>query len=124
MSDLLEQGLWISVIGLSILFIAMGLLFVVMMLLERLSRGLTRLVKQEEAGLTRDPTALEQAKNDEITAAITVAVAYLRGQDRGKSSLGSALEAGPGPWRLLGRVQQAPRRRPGHHNGETGHGLR
>ncbi|MDH3676046.1 MAG: OadG family protein, partial [Anaerolineae bacterium] len=73
MSDVLVQGLWISVIGLSTLFIAMGWLFVVMMLLERLSRGLTRPVKQEEAALTRDTTALEQAKNDEIAAAITVA---------------------------------------------------
>ena len=124
MSDLLEQGLWISVIGLSILFIAMGLLFVLMMLLERLTRGRTQPVIQKEAPLNRDTTALEQAKKDEIAAAIAVAVAYLRAQDRGKSSLGSTLEAGPGQWWLLGRVQQAPRRRPGHHSGESGHGLR
>jgi sodium pump decarboxylase gamma subunit len=123
MSDVLEQGLWISVIGLTILFIAMGLLFVLMMLLERLSRSRTQPVSQAEAAFTRDTTTPEQAKNDEIAAAITVAVAYLRGQERGKSSLGSSLETGPGQWWLQGRVRQAPRRRPGHHSGETGHGL-
>lgn len=121
MSDVLEQGLWISVIGLTILFIAMGLLYVLMMLLDRLSRGRTQPVTQAETALTGETTTPEQAKNDEIAAAITVAVAYLRGQERGKSSLGSTLEAGPGQWWLLGRLRQAPRRRPGHHSGETGH---
>ena len=75
MSDVLEQGLWISVIGMSILFIAMGLLFALMMLLERLTRGRAQAAIQEEAPPNRDTTALERAKHDEIAAAIAVAIA-------------------------------------------------
>ena len=124
MSDVLVQGLWISIIGMIILFMAMGLLCVLMILLDRLTRGRAHAASQEEAAVTTDTAAPEPVKTDEIAAAIAVSIAYLRSQDRGKSSLGSTLDTGVGPWWRPGRVQQAPRRRPEHHNGETGYGLR
>jgi Na+-transporting methylmalonyl-CoA/oxaloacetate decarboxylase gamma subunit len=103
MSEILWQGIWISIVGLGILFGAMGLLIVVMMLLERLSPG-------QPHGLPEAETIEDSDRTDreEVAAAIAVALAHLRAQAFSQDNLGSTLDAGPGQWWLAGRGGQSP----------------
>ena len=96
------QGLWITVMGMGLVFLALGILVLAMMALERLFRPRT-----EGAMATR--AAEEPSTEEEEIAAIAVALASLlrkkeaRVEDR---QLGSALGDGPGSWSVVGRGQQ------------------
>ena len=95
------QGLWITAMGMGLVFLALGLLVLAMMALERLFQPRT-----EKAMVTG---GAEEPSTEEEIAAIAVALASLlakkeaRVEDR---QLGSALGDGPGSWSVVGRGQQ------------------
>jgi sodium pump decarboxylase gamma subunit len=96
------HGLWITVVGMSLVFMALGILVLAMMALDRLFRP-----KAEEAmvtGATKEPSTEE-----EEIAAIAVALASLLTKKKvqvGNRQLGSTLGDGPGSWSVVGRGQQ------------------
>ena len=96
------QGLWITVVGMGLVFLALSLLVLAMIALERLFQP--RAEKAMVTGVTEEPSMEE-----EEIAAIAVALASLlvkkeaRVEDR---QLGSALGDGPGSWSVVGRGQQ------------------
>jgi Na+-transporting methylmalonyl-CoA/oxaloacetate decarboxylase gamma subunit len=103
------QGLVLLVVGMAALFAAMALLILAMVLLERIFRGRDLVPDKLEPGeavssLSRD------TEHEEVVAAIAVALAYLRSLELRQSGLGSALEAGHGPWWAGGRVQPSAAR--------------
>jgi Na+-transporting methylmalonyl-CoA/oxaloacetate decarboxylase gamma subunit len=95
------QGLWITVVGMSLVFLALGILVLAMMALERLFRP--------RVDGTMAPEAAEEPSTEEEIAAIAVALASLlkkkeaRAEDR---QLGSTLGDGSGSWSVVGRGQQ------------------
>ena len=110
MSDLIVQGLMISVIGISLTFLALGILILVMVLLDHFFRddkkvdaGQAEPVEQAASTL---PT--RQAADEEIVAAIAVALAQVRSFELCEAGLGSTLEAPSSRWWLVGRAQQSP----------------
>ncbi len=107
LSDIILQGLQLSAMGISLTFAALGLLIVAMIVLERLFR--TRELVPEERGPEETPvvsTLARDTEDEEIVAAITVALAHLRSLEICRGGLGTALEAGHGGWWMIGRVQQ------------------
>lgn len=119
MSDLLWQGLLISLTGLGLTFTVLGLLILTIILLERFSRSRSKPPEQE--AVTADTPARSPA-DEEVTAAIVAALAHLHALEGGRNALGSTLEAGPGAWWKMGRTHQqffSPLLR--QHHGETNH---
>ena len=96
------QGLWITVVGMGLVFLALGLLVLAMMALERLFRP--RAKEAMATGSTGEPSTEE----DEIVA-IAAALASLLTEKEAQAEdqqLGSALGDGPGSWSAVGRGQQ------------------
>lgn len=113
MSDLMWQGLTISVMGMALTFTAMGLLILTMHLLDRFSPGRQPPIATK---VTADKKLVTSATagdtEEEIAAAIAVAVTCLREIDEARAAeayqadLGVRLEAGHGRWWMAGRTQQ------------------
>lgn len=104
MTNVLWQGLTISLIGLSLTFLALGLLILVMILLDRFTRqrvkpSLSEGLASEQEMDTRD------AVDEEIVAVIAAALTHLRSKGVYSADLGATLEAGPGAWWTIGRSQ-------------------
>ncbi|MFQ5419648.1 MAG: OadG family transporter subunit [Anaerolineae bacterium] len=102
MSELIKQGLEISVLGMGLTFAALGLLIVAMLLLERLFR------EGEEEALVVDtavsPLTTPATENDaEIAAAIAAALAHWQAQPQ--SSLGETLHQPRSRWWTHGSEQ-------------------
>jgi sodium pump decarboxylase gamma subunit len=98
-SDLLWQGLIISFSGMGLTFLALGLLILTMIVLERVFRPQPERVPAE----ADQPAGVD----DEIVAAIAVALARARPTEAGRSdSLGATLQNETGRWWLVGRAQQ------------------
>jgi len=94
------QGLWITAMGMGLVFLALGLLVLAMMALERLFRPTAKEV-------TATGAAEEPSTEEEEIAAIAVALAsLLKEAQGGDRQLGAALGDGPGPWSVVGRGQQ------------------
>ena len=109
------QGLWITVMGMGLVFLALGILVLAMMALERLFRPRAK-------GAMARGGAEESFTEEEEIAAIAVALASLladrstlrrdsglmtgREAQVGNRQLGSALRDGPGSWSVVGRGQQ------------------
>lgn len=96
------QGLWITVVGMGLVFLALGILVLAMMALERLFRP-----KAKGAMVTG--AAGEPSTEEEEIAAIAVALASLLAKKEapvGNRQLGSALGDGPGSWSVVGQGQQ------------------
>jgi sodium pump decarboxylase gamma subunit len=96
------QGLWITVVGMGLVFLALGILVLAMMALERLFQP--RAKKAVVTGVMEKPSTEEE----EIVA-IAVALASLLTKKEaqvGDRQLGSALRDGPGSWSVVGRGQQ------------------
>jgi len=109
------QGLWITVMGMGLVFLALGILVLAMMALERLFRPRAK-------GAMASEGAEESSTEEEEIAAIAVALASLladrstlrrgSGLMTGRETqvrnreLGSALRDGPGSWSVVGRGQQ------------------
>jgi sodium pump decarboxylase gamma subunit len=109
MLDLLWQGVQISIMGISLTFAALGLIILTITLLERFSRSDTPSSLPDQAVLEEEApeqTPAQSTADEEIAAAIAVALAYLRSQDVYQGDLGSTLATGPGAWWTMGRPQQ------------------
>ncbi len=109
MSDLIWQGLMISVMGMGTTFAALGLLILTMILLDRFSRLGAQPPVHDEAAPDKKPLVSPPApdtEDEEIAAAIAVALTYLRAADTYHGHLGVTLEAGRGPWWAMGQTQQ------------------
>jgi sodium pump decarboxylase gamma subunit len=105
--SLFWQGLTLSVLGMSLTFAGLGLLILAMIVLERLFR--TRRLIPDKPASPEKPVASTLARDtedEEIAAAIAVALAHFRSLDICQSGLGTALEAGPGAWWNSGLIQQ------------------
>ena len=107
MNSTFLQGLWITIIGMSLVFLALGILIFAMMTLDRLFRPVA---KKAKTGITEEPSPEE-----EEIAAIAVALTSLLASHstlRGGSEqvrdlqLGSALKGSLGSWDVIGRGQQ------------------
>ena len=110
MSNVIVQGLIISVIGIGLTFLALGILILVMILLDRLFSD-----KKEGDSAETEPvekTAVgPPARNtvdEEIVAAIAVALAQVRSLESREGGLGATLEEAPSGWWQTGRAQQSP----------------
>ena len=97
--DAIWQGLSLSAVGMGMTFAVLGLLILAMVALERIFR--TRRLIPEERSAEEAPASgslVRDTQEEEIVAAIAVALAHLRSLDMSRSGLGEALEAGRGPW--------------------------
>ena len=111
MSEILREGLRLSVMGMSLTFMALGLLVFVMILLERLFGASQATSNDRDVGETPAVSAPAQHEADEeVVAAISAALAHLGVLDTGRQGLGTALEGRRGGWWMMGRVRK---RRPG-----------
>ncbi len=109
MSDLLWQGLMISVMGMGTTFAALGLLILTMILLNYFSRRDAQPPLHDETAPAKKPVVSPPApdtEDEEIAAAIAVALTYLRAVDTYHGHLGATLEAGRGPWWAMGQTRQ------------------
>lgn len=107
MNSILE-GVSLSIAGISVTFAALGLLILTMIVLERAFRHRSPQVSDEEK--LEDMLERYTEDDEEVAAAIAVALAYLRSLETGQSELGTALEAGHGSWWMMGQIQQQGRR--------------
>ncbi len=108
MSDLIWQGVSISVMGMGLTFVTLGLLILTTSLLKRFSPGETQLPVSNETAPDEKPAvnAAGQDTEEEIAVAIAVALTHLRSADVHYGDLGATLEAGRGPWWMAGQTQQ------------------
>ena len=96
------QGLWITVVGMGLVFLALGLLVLAMIALKRLFRP------RAEGAMVRRAVE-EPLTGEEEIVAIAVALASLLTKKEapvGGRQLGSVLGDGPGSWSVVGRGQQ------------------
>ncbi len=96
MSDLLWQGLTISVMGMGLTFAVLIVLIVTVTLLKRFSPGEVQSPVSSET---------EPDTEEEIAAAIAVALLHLRAANSHPGDLGATLKAGHGPWWRSDRTQ-------------------
>lgn len=110
MSNVIVQGLILSVIGISLTFLALGILILVMVLLDRFfsDRKEADSVETKPAEKAAASSLVRDAAEEEAVAAITVALAQLRSLELCQAGLGSTLEQAPGGWWHRGRAQQSP----------------
>ncbi len=101
MSDLLWQGLTISVVGMGLTFAVLVVLILTITLLKHFLPGSGRSETEPDKKLavSRPPPDTDE----EIAAAIAVALLHLRAADSHPGDLGATLEAEHGPWWLVGR---------------------
>lgn len=105
----IAQGFVLLVVGMAILFAAMGLLILAMVILERLFRTRRLVPDKGEPEETEAVSQLARGTEDEeIVAAIAVALAQLRASEITRSGLGTALEAGRGSWWAARSQHQRP----------------
>lgn len=108
MSDLLIQGLEISFLGMGLTFAALGILILTMILLERGFRPKQAAVVAPSAAAPAAEADAEGLQDEEVAAAIGVALAYFRHkQAKGRASLGETLTAGRGGWWAAGQSARA-----------------
>ena len=110
MSNVIIQGLILSVVGMGLTFLALGILILVMVLLDRFFSD-KKEVASDEAKPTEKSTVSSLAGDpvdEEIVAAIAVAIAQVRTLELCEVGLGSTLEGAPSRWWHTGRAQQSP----------------
>jgi len=105
LSEVVWQGLGLSVIGMGLPFAALGLVIVVMILLQRLFSPLPASDQPEmrETLLVSTPA---HGPDDEVVAAIAAGLAHFGALGIGGAALGSTLEAQRGRWWMMGQAQQ------------------
>ena len=86
------------VVGMAILFAAMALLILAMVLLERIFRTRKLIPEEQEPGEIELTSRRSEIEDEEVVAAIAIALAQVRAAELGQSGLGMALEAGRGRW--------------------------
>lgn len=96
MTDLLLQGLTLSVLGLGLTFAALGLFILLIIGLQRaFAVGSAPAPAPAPAPLN---TSARDSEAEEIAAAICIALSHLRALEICESGLGDALTDGRGPW--------------------------
>lgn len=109
LSEVIWQGIRLSVVGLGLTFATLGLIVVAIIVLDRVFRTQHLIPQQSESAVSPEAGTLERDTEEEaIVAAIVVALAHLRSLDICRSELGAALEAERSPWWTIGRLQQPP----------------
>ena len=105
----IAQGIVLLVVGMAFLFVAMGVLILAMIILERLFRTRKLVPEEQEPGEREAVSRHERDMADEeVVAAIALALAHMRSLDISRSGLGTALEAGRGSWWTMGQIRQRP----------------
>lgn len=105
----LGQGFAIMIMGLGITFTALGLFIGLILLLERLFPPKAETEAEEEFETMPAVSQLERDTTDEeIAAAIAIALAHLYSYELCRSDLGIDLEQGRGSWWVSGRLRQIP----------------
>jgi len=103
------QGFVLFVVGMALLFVSMGVIILAMIVLERLFRTRKLVPEEQEPGEKETVSRHERDMADEeVVAAIALALAYLRSLDIARSGLGTTLEAGHGSWWTMGQIRQRP----------------
>jgi sodium pump decarboxylase gamma subunit len=105
----IEQGLTLMVLGFGITFSALAILIGLIVLLGRVFPA-----AQESgslaAGAADQPTVsqlLRDTAQEEVAAAIAMALAHVYSLELCRSNLGETLEHGPGQWWTMGQVEVA-----------------
>lgn len=108
----LGQGFAIMIMGLSITFTALALFIGIILLLERIfpPKSEAEEIEEElEAEVRPVVSQMERDSTDEeIAAAIFIALAHLYNDELCRSKLGDALTDGRGAWWVGGRLEQLP----------------
>ena len=103
------QGIVLFVVGMALLFVSMGVIILAMIVLQRLFRTRKLVPEDREPGEKEAVSRHERdTADEEVVAAIALALAHLRSLDIARSGLGSALEAGHGSWWTRGQIRQRP----------------
>jgi len=102
-TQLLKQGLEISLIGMGLTFAVLGLLVLMMMLLERSFRRAPAVEPERRRAAASKKAGTHE---DEIVVAIGVAVTLLQELERDQAGLGSTLGTGHGAWWAQGRTNR------------------
>ncbi len=108
-SDLV-WGLSITVVGLAVTFSALAIFIGIILLLKRFFP--LKNSKEEAQEEIEERTVYSSMDRDnteeEIVAAISIALAHLYSYELCRSDLGISLESGRGPWWVVGRSGQVP----------------
>lgn len=108
----LGQGLAIMIMGLGITFTALALFIGIILLLEWLFPPKSEVEEIEEELAAEVRPVISQMERDttdeEIAAAIFIALAHLYSYELCRSKLGDALTDGRGAWWVGGRLEQLP----------------
>jgi Na+-transporting methylmalonyl-CoA/oxaloacetate decarboxylase gamma subunit len=97
----------LSIIGITITFIALGLIILAMVVLERLFPPPPLASDKEDLEETQFVSSLAyETEEEEVVAAIAVALAHLHSLGVSRSGLGKALESGRGPWWTMSKFRQ------------------
>jgi Na+-transporting methylmalonyl-CoA/oxaloacetate decarboxylase gamma subunit len=103
------QGIVLFVVGMALLFLSMGIIILAMIILQRLFRTRKLVPEDREPGEREAVSRHERdTADEEVVAAIALALAHLRSLDIARSGLGSTLEAGHGSWWTVGQIRQRP----------------
>jgi sodium pump decarboxylase gamma subunit len=104
-----SQGLAIMLMGLGITFTALGIFIGVMLVLQKLFPAEVEGAEEPEEPAEQDKTVsamVRDTSEDEIAAAITLALAHLYAREAYPDNLGKSLEAGSGPWWTAGQFER------------------
>ena len=100
----ITQGLIISALGLGITFAALTFIIIVISLLARIFQS-----KEEVEGEIETASAGVEASEEEVAAAIAVALSQIRSSSH-QGELGASLESGRGAWWRANHVVSIKRR--------------
>lgn len=109
----IAQGLTLSIIGMTVTFAALGLLILTIVVLGRLFRTRPLASDKKEDFQEREvvSTLARDTEEEEIVAAIAVALAHVHSVNISQSGLGVTLESGRGPWWVKSQFQGRPENR-------------
>lgn len=116
MSDVMWQGLGLSVMGMGLTFAALALIVLVMVVLQRLFSPQQPALdgsETKEALTVRTPA--QATEEEEVVAAIATALAHFGWPGTDGGQLGTALEVQRGRWWTMARTHQHVKRIPRVH---------
>ncbi len=113
--DPLTQGLALSLTGLAVTFASLGLFILIISLLQRFFGAETTSTVQPDRESGEGRGGAFGREDEEIAAAIAVALEYWRSQQSARSDLGDVLVAGRGPWWYSDNLTVPPPIRRGRH---------
>jgi len=92
------QGIYVTVVGMGLVFLSLGILLLAMIALERLFRP-------RETRVVPPPEETDRAERERVAAiAVALASAMAKGESvRVEEGLGAGLREKTSPWALLGR---------------------